>query len=105
MENTIPIRCEGVELDDKTIKYAQGHSTIRLVKSFNKTQITRCTACQKLYRRLRSQRRVASPEPEETQPEIQILLDRCKELVPHASGVDKRTITSFMADFKQPKRS
>jgi len=98
MENTIPIRCSGVELEDGSIKYAQGHIPIRLVKPFNKTQIIRCEACQKLYRRLRQQRRVADSSLNKS-PEIQKLLKRCEELSPYAMGTDKRTITTFMADF------
>jgi len=98
VENTIPIRCEGVELEDKTIKYAQGHSPIRLVKPFNKTQIKRCEACQRLYRRLRSQRRVAAPDFGKL-AEVKKLLERCENLAPHAVGADKQIITAFMTDF------
>jgi len=95
--DTMPIECEGVELVDGAIRYADDHTQYRLVGTHNKDQITRCKACQALYKRLNAQRK--TKRPREITPELQVVLRRCKQLIPYARGGDKITVTEFVSDF------
>lgn len=95
--DTTPIECEGVKLIDGTIRYADKHTQYRLVGAHNKDYITRCSACQALYKRLNAQRKVKRPR--ETTPELQAALERCEQLAPYARGGDRITVTQFINDF------